>query len=192
MSDENARNNAASQVPATHMRTEAIAEQVEEELGPHVTPDQRKQVAHRIAMRIDKSTYPPDPELFEPYEKYAPGSAKALIDKYLEGIDHDRSLDLREEDRQDRVVDILSDSEKAERSSEREGRITGIIALVLILAAVLVAGWLGFVSIAVLLIIAALASIVVQLIRGRNNGTAEDQQPNRSRVLSWFAGRSDD
>ena len=80
-----------ARVPATHMRTEAIAEEVEEELGPHVTPDQRKQVAHRIAMRIDKSTYPPDPELFEPYEKYAPGSAKALIDKYLEGIDHDRA-----------------------------------------------------------------------------------------------------
>ncbi len=192
MSNESAKQNDAGLVPATHMRTEAIAEQVEQELGPHVNPDQRKQVAHRIAMRIDKSTYPPDPELFEPYEKYAPGSAKALIDKYLEGIDHDRALDLREEDRQDKVVDLLSDSEKAERSSEREGRITGIIALVLILGAVLIAGSLGFVSIAVMLIIAALTSVVVQLIRGRNNGSDEDQQPNRNRVLSWFAGRSEE
>jgi len=63
---------------------------------------------------------------------------------------------------------------------------------VIILGAVLIAGWLGFVSIAALLIVAALASVVIQLVRGRNNGTAEDQQPNRSRVLSWFAGRSED
>lgn len=192
MPDDNAKQNDAGLVPATHVRIEALAEQVEQELGPLVAPDQRKQVAHRIAMRIDKSTYPPGPELLEAYEKYAPGSAKALIDKYLEGIDHDRALDLREEDRQDRVVDILSDSEKAERSGEREGRITGIFALMLILGAVLMAGWLGFVSISVMLIIAASAGIVVQLIRGRNNGTADDQQPNRNRLLSWFAGRSED
>ncbi|MCC5977868.1 MAG: hypothetical protein JJU21_07395 [Salinarimonas sp.] len=163
------------QLPATRTTSETIAEEFKGVIGPHISEDQRRQVASRIAMKVERTDYAPDPALLQEYEKFYPGSAKILIEQHIEGIAHQRTLENRDADRRDELVKTVREVNQFEREGEKEGRRYGLGTIVFVLSFALLVMELGHRDFGfVIMGVGAISAIVIAIIRGRRGEQISD------------------
>lgn len=174
------------QLPSTRTTSETIADEFKGVIGPHISDDQRRQVASRIAMKVERTDYPPDPALLQEYEKISPGSAKILLDQYIEGIAHQRQLERRDADRRDEMVKIVREVNQYERDGEKEGRRYGMATIVFVLLFTLLVMELGHRDFGfVIMGVGAISALVIAIIRGRRSEQIGDS-------AGFAANRDDD
>ncbi len=119
-------------------------------------------------MRVETTDYAPDPALLQEYEKICPGSAKILLEQYIEGIAHRRELENREADRRDDMVKIVREVSQLEREGEKEGRRYGMATIVFVLLFALLVMELGHRDFGfVIMGVGAISALVIAIIRGR-------------------------